>query len=101
MLLLNYRTKIWKLNYNQSRAGWTENKERQQTEGIDSADKKICPDNFFVQTIILSGQKGIYHQVEFCPSVQGFHTGLSSLLFLRSGFCSSPWEYAFRPDSPS
>ena len=26
----------------------------------------LCPDNFFVRTIFLSGQKGIYHKVEFC-----------------------------------
>ena len=26
----------------------------------------FCPDNFFVRTIFLTGQKGIYHQVEFC-----------------------------------
>ena len=32
-------------------------------KGIDNADKKN------VRTIFLSGQKGIYHQVEFCLKI--------------------------------
>ena len=49
MLLLNYRTKIWK----KSRAEWTENNKEKNTEGIDNPGKKklygqfFCPDNFF------------------------------------------------------
>ena len=46
---------------NKSRAGETEIIKDQKMEGIDHVDKKNCPDNF-----LLSGQKGIYHQVEFC-----------------------------------
>ena len=63
MLYLNYWTKIWKLNDNQSRAGWTEYIKKEKNEGIDNADKKknlsghfflsgqlFCPDNYFVWT---------------------------------------------------
>ena len=72
MLLLNYWTKIWTkiTQAKKSRARWTE--KRQQNKGIANADKQnwsgqfFCPDNFFVLTIFLFGQKGIYHQVEFC-----------------------------------
>ena len=66
---MNYWTQIWKLNYNQSRAGWRENNKDKKNEGIDKAEKKLivqsifCPENYFVR------QKGIYHQVEFCPKL--------------------------------
>ena len=59
MLLLNYQEKIWEKN--KSRVGLTENNKDKKTKGIDSADKKSLSGQFF-----LSGQKGIYHQVEFC-----------------------------------
>ena len=59
-----------------SRAGWTE-QTKQKTKGVANTDKNnlsgqyfcseifFCPDNFFVQTFFLSGQKGTYHQVKF------------------------------------
>ena len=67
MLLLNYWAKIWKLNYNQSRAGWTENNKDKKLRALTKRTKKIVRTIFFVCIIILSGQKDIYHQVEFCP----------------------------------
>ena len=54
---------------NKSRAGWTENNKDNKTEGIDNADKKK-----------MSGQKGIYHQVEFCPQGGITGQGQSSLM---------------------
>ena len=51
---------------NKLRAGWTENNKDKKNKGIANADKiKTGPDKFFVRTISLFGQKGIYHQVEF------------------------------------
>ena len=51
MRLLNYGTKI--PQDNKSRAGWTDNYEDKKTRALTTRTKK------------LSGQKGIYHQVEF------------------------------------
>ena len=51
-----YRQKLLKTT-NQGLDGQKTTKTK--TEGIDNVDKKNCQDNF------LSGQKGIYHQVEF------------------------------------
>ena len=62
---------IDKITTNQGPDGQKIKKRKGKTEGIDHADKKICPDNFFVRTVffgwtnILSGQKGIYHKIEF------------------------------------
>ena len=42
-----------------SRAGWTENIKETKIEGIETRTKKLSGQFF------LSGQKGIYHQVEF------------------------------------
>ena len=44
---------------NNSRAEGTENNLDKKNKDIDKADKKNCPEFF------LSGQRGIYHQVEF------------------------------------
>ena len=73
MLLLNYGTKKWTKNTqdNKSMAGWTENNKDKKSRALLTLTKKMCPDNFFVDnffvlTIFLSGQKGIYHQGEFC-----------------------------------
>ena len=73
---LAYRTKIWtKITQDKkSRAGWTEKKKRALlTQTKKNSGKKFCADNFFVWTIFLSGQKGIYHQVEFHSSFLNIH----------------------------
>ena len=45
---------------NISQAEWTENNKDQKTESNHNADKKLSRQFF------LFGQKGIYHQIEFC-----------------------------------
>ena len=49
---------------NKSRTGWTENNEDNKIKDIDNADKKKLSGQFFCSDNFLSGQKGIYHQVE-------------------------------------
>ena len=45
---------------NKSRARWTGNDKGKKTRALTTRTKQI------VRTIFLSGQKGVYHQVEFC-----------------------------------
>ena len=45
---------------NNSRAEGTEKNKDKKTKDIDKADKRNCPEFFF-----FSGQKGIYHRIEF------------------------------------
>ena len=63
MALLNYRTKIWtKITQTTNQGPDGQKKTRKKTKALTMRTKKKLSGHFF-----WSGQKGIYHQVEFCP----------------------------------
>ena len=100
MLLVNYRTKIWTKKLKTTNQGLDEQKiiKTKNWGHWQTRQKKVCPDIFLSQQVFLSGQKSIYHQVEFHPLSPTIKPHLPYLLL--TFLCHSYGRGSYGNDAP-